>query len=276
MILVELRKQAFRLRTYIGVAMVVALPVIITIAVKYRPAHGGSGNEEGLIRLATFSGLNMPLAALEFMSGFFLVVVVSLFAGETIAGEANWGTLRYLLLRPVGRSKLLITKLGVAAVLSLVATILISVVALVAGIAFFGWHPLTTSGYISGSSHLSLTSMPQSTALWRLLLATLYVAWGMAAFISFAFMLSAMTDSAFGAVAGGVALGVVSQILDGVISSGWYRYGFPTHYLDAWHHLFFQPTVTADMVRGVLVQVGYAAVFLSVGWWYFKRKDVLS
>ncbi|MGH9205775.1 MAG: ABC transporter permease, partial [Acidimicrobiales bacterium] len=267
MIRVELRKQALRMRTYIGMAMVVVLPVIITIALKFRPARGGGDNGEGIIRLATSSGINMPLAALTFMSGFFLVVVVSLFAGETVAGEANWGTLRYLLVRPVGRYKLLMTKLVVAVLLSLLATALISVVALIAGTAFFGWHPVLTT---------SLTTLSQGTALVRLLVATLYVALGMASFIAFAFMLSTMTDSAFGAVAGGVALGVISQILDGVFTSGWFRYGFPTHYLDAWHGLFASPTMTANMVRGALVQVPYAVVFVGIGLWWFRRKDVLS
>lgn len=266
MIGVELRKQTLRLRTYLALGLMVVIPVLITVVIKLHPGRAGSGNRDFFV-IATHSGINIPLAALTAMSGFLLVIVVSLFAGETVAGEASWGTLRYLLVRPVSRSKVLVAKLAVVSLLSLLATVIISAVSLAAGVAAFGWHPVLT---------LSLSTVAQGAALLRLLLATLYVAWGMAAFVGFALLVSTLTDSAFGAVAAGVGLGVISQILNGVTPLGMVRYGLPTHYLEAWHGLFAFPVTTSDMVRGCLVQLGYAAFFVALAWWWFRRKDVTS
>lgn len=266
MIAVELRKQTFRLRTYIALALTVVIPVLITVVIKLHPSRPGSGQRDFFV-IASHSGLNIPLAALTAMSTFLLVIVVSLFAGETVSGEASWGTLRYLLIRPVPRSRLLLAKLLVASLLSLAATVVISLASLAAGVAAFGWHPVLT---------LSLATVSQGPALLRTLLATLYVAWSMAAFVCFALLMSTLTDSAFGAVAAGVGLGVVSQILDGVTPLGMVRYGLPTHYLDAWHGLYAFPVTTSDMVRGCLVQLGYAAFFVALAWWWFRRKDVTS
>jgi len=117
---------------------------------------------------------------------------------------------------------------------------------------------------------------PQGAALARLALATGYVAWGMASYLSFSFLVSTLSDSAFAAVAAGVGLAIVSQILDGVAPLGILRYGLPSHYLDAWHGLYAVPVTSADMVRGALVQLGYATCFLGLAWWSFGRKDVTS
>jgi len=262
-IAVELRKQVLRLRTYIGMALVALIPIIFTIAFKVNPPHGGG---LGLFDL-TRSGINIPIAALAAESAFLLVVVVSLFAGDAISGEAGWGTLRYLLVRPVSRSRLLSSKLLVAAGLALVATCLVPIVGLVVGTIAFGWHPVLTP---------SLTVLSQGSAIGRLALSTMYVAWSQAAYLAFAFMLSTMTDSPFAAVAGGVGLGVVSQILNNISALNGTSYIYPTHYVNAWQGLFFQRTQTSEMLHGVVLQVPYVVVFLVISWWWFNRKDILS
>src|SRR5207237_223226 len=149
-------------------------------------------------------GLNDALTALFFMSPFFLVVVASVFAGDTVAGEANWGTLRYLLLRPVRRPRLLASKLAVAALMALVATLVIVVTGLVAGTIAFGWHPVRAGFFEISAGRGSL----------RLALATTYVAWGLAGVVSFAFLLSTLTDVPAGAFGGAIGLAIASQILD--------------------------------------------------------------
>jgi ABC-2 type transport system permease protein len=262
---VEFIKQVRRARTYIALGVLAIIPVILTLALKLNPPSPSSG-ERGYFDVATASGINVPIAALTATSAFLLVIVVSLFAGETISGEANWGTLRYLLVRPVSRPRLLATKLLVVATLSIVATIVISVVALVAGVIAFGWHPVLTPSFLTVS---------QGSAVAKLALGTLYVAWSMASFVTFAFFLSTTTDSAFAAVAGGVGLGIVSQILNNISALDFMSFVFPTHYIDAWHNLY-QPTHTGDMVNGVLLEIPYVAVFLGLAWWNFLRKDVLS
>lgn len=264
MILVEARKQVLRLRTYVGVGLVVLIPIIFTAAFKANPPKG---HARSLFDLSTSSAINVALTALTTVSAFLLIVVASLFAGETVSGEAEWGTLRYLLLRPVTRNRLLSAKLAVAFALTVVATFLIPLTGLAVGSLVFGWHAVQTP-----------SALPLSTAsaLGRLALGTLYVAWSQAAYVAFAFMLSTMTDRAFAAVAGGVGLGVVSQILNNIAALNGASYIYPTHFLDAWHSLFFSPVQSGPMVRGVLLQVPYVVVFLGVAWWWFNRKDIVS
>jgi ABC-2 type transport system permease protein len=262
-IAVEARKQVWRLRTYVGLGLVAVIPIIFTIAFKVNPPHGAA---LGLFDL-TASGINIPIAALAGESAFLLIVVASLFAGDSVSGEASWGTLRYLLVRPVSRNRLLGSKLLIAAALAVAATFVVSLVGLGVGTLAFGWHPVTTP---------TLTTVSQAGAIGRLALSTLYVAWSQAAYLAFAFMLSTMTDSAFAAVAGGVGLGVVSQILNNISALNGTSYIYPTHYVNAWQSLFFQQAHTSEMLHGVALQVPYVIVFLAIGWWWFNHKDVLS
>jgi ABC-2 type transport system permease protein len=243
--------------------LICLVPIILAAAFKANPPHG----LDSLFDLSASSAMNVAVTALTEVSAFLLIVVVSLFAGETVAGEAEWGTLRYLLVRPVSRNRLLATKLAVSGLLALLATLLVSLVALAIGTALFGWHSLQVPG---------VATLSAGQALGRLFLATAYVAWSQAAFVSFAFMLSTMTDKALTAVAGGVGLGVISQILNNISGLNGTSYIYPTHYLNTWQHLFFGAPQTGNLIRGVLLQLPYVVVFLGIAWWWFNRKDVLS
>lgn len=276
MIGVELRKQLPRTRTWVALLVMAVVPVIMTIGF----AVGGppDTHDADLFALSTRSGLNMPVSALTLMQNFLLVIVVALFAGETVSGEANWGTLRYLLLRPVSRSRLLAGKLVVVALLCVLATLLIPIFGLAAGLPAFGWHDVVVVAQQDngGPGLPSFGLLDPSTALWRLFAATGYVAWSMAGTVAFAFLLSALIDSPFGAVFGGLAFAIVSEILDNIPSFGNVRYGLPTHYWHAWSQLF-SPTVHAeDMVTGTLTQLPYVVVFLLLAFAAFRRKDILS
>ena len=267
MIAVELRKQLPRARTWIALGIMALMPTVMTIGFGLgSPPHGE--RDRGLFELATQSGLNMPLAALSAMETFLLVVVVCLFGGETVAGEASWGTLRYLLLRPVRRARLLTAKIAVTALLVLTATFIITIIGLIDGIAAFGWHPFQTVGFGF--------SIPATTTLWRLLVTTVYVAWCMLSAVSFAFLISTLIDTPYGAVFAGVGFAVVSEILDAIPAFGSIRSGFPTHYWHSWESWFQVPASTSDMVTGVLVQIPYIAVFLGAAYYWFRRKDILS
>ncbi len=264
MIAVEASKQVWRVRTYVGMGLVAVIPIILAAALKAHPSQAGVPN---FTNLAASSGINLSIESLTAVSAFLLVVVVSLFAGETVAGEADWGTLRYLLVRPVGRGRLLAAKLSVAVALSVVATFVVPVVGLVVGTLAFGWHSVQTP---------TMVSLSAAGAIGRLAIGALFVAWSQGAYIALAFMLSTMTNKPIGAVAGGVGLGVVSQILNNIAPLNGISYLFPTHYLNAWQALFFQTNQGSVLLRGVILQVPYVVVFLGIAWWWFSRKDILS
>src|SRR6476620_1995887 len=138
---VELRKQVFRMRTYVSLLVMAGIPTIMVIAFEITGGPKDSGDRD-LFQLATRSGLNMPLAALSVMSNFLLPVVVVNIAAGAVAEEATWGSLRYLLLRPVSRSSVLFSKLVVTALLAVVMTFTIILVASIEGVIAFGWHPV--------------------------------------------------------------------------------------------------------------------------------------
>src|SRR5687767_11879495 len=184
MIRVEASRQLLRVRTWVGFAGLAALPTIVAIANRV-DAGGEEESGQWFYEFATASGVNHALASLAFMSPFFLVIVVSMFGGECVAGEANWGTLRSLLTRPVSRARLLSSKLLIALVLSLGATMAVVGAGLIAGTLAFGWH----------DTRILTFSIPATEALSRLLLSGLYVWWTMTAIVAVAFFLSTLTDS---------------------------------------------------------------------------------
>jgi ABC-2 type transport system permease protein len=278
LIRVELVKQARRPRTWVVLAFVVLVPIIITIALKTNPPSitdgggGGDGASRGggvrFFYLASQSGLLVPIATLRVMSEFFLVVIFCLFAGDSIASEAGWGNLRFLLTRPIGRPRLLAAKLIVAAFYSALATVLILVAGLVAGGIAFGYEGI--------SIPLLGISMSVGTILGNIALAGVLAAWGIAGIAAFAFMLSTMMDNSAGAIMGAVGLYIVTSILGAIDSIGPIRYGFPTFYNGAWADLFRGADFGGDMVRNVVAQIPYVIVFFGIGLWWFRRKDVTS
>ena len=276
LIRVELVKQLRRPRTWVALGFVILVPIIITIALKANPPSlndgGGGGDGRGggvrFFYLASQSGLLVPIATLRVMSEFFLVVIFCLFAGDAIASEAGWGNLRFLLTRPIGRGKLLAAKLIVATSFSVLATALIVVSGLIAGGIAFGYEGISVP--------LLGISMSVGSILGNIALSALLAAWGIAGIAAFAFMLSTMMDNSAGAIMGAVGLYIVTSILGAIDSVGPIRYGFPTFYNGAWADLFRGVDFGGDMVRNVVVQIPYVIVFVAIGLWWFRRKDITS
>jgi len=266
----EWSKQLRRPRTYVALGVMAAIPVLITVVLKLNPPSSPERDGGGGIFFfgSLQSGLLLPVAALRLMSRFMLVIVVALFAGDAIAAEASWGNLRSLLARPVSRARLLGAKLMLCVLLGFAAVLTVAVSGLIAGVIAFGWHPINL-GFLG-------ISQSQGTLLGHLGIATLYIAWSLTTVVALSFMVSTMTDAPAGAMLAGVGFYFVSQILDAISSLGSVRYVLPTHYFDNWDGLFHGQGFTSDMTRGVLLQVGYILVFCGVGFWWFRRKDVLS
>lgn len=264
----ELVKSLRRTRTYVAFGILILIPIIMAVAIELNPP--GREAEGRLLVLASQTGLILPAFALRITSAFMLVIVVALFGGDAIAGEASWGNLRYLLMRPIGRGRLIVSKFAVAVLCAWVAVVLVVVTALVVGVIFFGSSPIDLS--------FGPFSFTQSIGdiLAHLGVATAYVAWSLTGVVAFSFMVSCMTDAPFGAIFAGVGLYFTSLILDSITSLGNIRYGLPTHYFDSWVDLVTQGQWHADLWRGVALQLVYVSFFALIGLWWFKRKDILS
>jgi ABC-2 type transport system permease protein len=266
---VEVVRQFHRRRTKIGLGLVVVVPVLLSLAfsIGHGP-HGDGGRPDGDIAgLATLNAFNFTLFSLMTATSLLLVVVVALFNGDTVASEANWGSLRYLLAMPVPRSRLLRQKLLVGLLYSLLASIVLPLVALGMGALLFGWHGIhTPAGQV----------LPISESLQAIIACAAYITFTMLLVASAAFMLSTLTDSPLGAVGGAVGIVIISNIFNQVTALGTSRDLLPTHYLYSWIDLLLTPAVYTNVYRGLLTTVVYSALFLAIGWWRFLRKDITS
>ena len=272
----EFVKAARRTRTLIIALALVGLPTLIVVAIKARgnrPDRGDRG--EGLFRLASQSGLLVPGAVLSVMSGFLLVVIAGSIAGDSVASDASWGNLRYVLMRPVSRGRLLAAKASVAGVLIWAATILVAIAGLVAGIALFGVHPVNVPGVSLGGTGVGF-QLSTGALVARTALGAAYVAFSFSALLAMGTFFSTLTDTATGAIGATIGVYIVSEILDSISQLGVVRYGFPTHYSDAWTTMFTANTFSHDMIAGVVVQAAYFVVFSAAALWWFRTKDIRS
>ncbi len=272
---VEFTRQLRRRRTQLAAVVLLVLPVIIALAfrVSSQPgtsgggARSGGGSGSALVTLATTGATNFALFTEFASAGFLLVVIVALFCGDTVASEASWSSLRYLLAIPVPRSRLLRQKLTVGLTLSVAANVLLPAWAFLVGGAFFGWAP--------GRSPLGGT-FTTGVALQRLLVVVAYASVQSLVVAALAFLLSVVTDAPLGAVGGATMLVVVSNILDSITALDPYRQYLPTHFQYSWLDALGPTIVWDDMMRGTGVALVYAAVFFAATWWRFQRKDIVS
>jgi ABC-2 type transport system permease protein len=263
----EWAKTLRRPRTYVAIGFVMFIPAIIAFALWANPPDGGRGGGE-FFYVATQTGLLFPAAVLRVISRLVLVVVIALFAGDAIAGEASTGNLRYQLLRPIARGRLLGAKLTIALSLALITTVALMLTATIAGGIAFGFSPLEGQVFFKDQSVVNL--------LIHTGMATGYVTWSLTSVVAFGFMISTMTDSPGGATVAAVGLGITSQILEAIESLGSIRDYLPLKYFDAWTGLFWSDRVPDDVYSGLLLPIPFVLVFCGIAWWWFRRKDVLA
>ncbi|WP_233496025.1 ABC transporter permease [Geodermatophilus sp. TF02-6] len=265
---VELRRQFKRRRTIGVLALMVALPLILIAALQLGGSEDAQANSRiNLVDVATAGGLNFTLFVLFATTSFFLVVVYALFFGDTVAAEAQWGSLRYTLATPVPRARLLRQKWYAALLLSVGALLTLVLTALVAGSTAFGFAPIQTPiGVTLGQADglLRLAGMVGYLAVHLLVVGTL------------AFWFSTVTDAPLAAVGGAVFTVFVFAILDQVEQLGSIRDFFPTAYEFAWTDLLQTPVDSGDLFRGVVQSLLYAAVFTALAFRHFARRDVTS
>ncbi|HEX3459776.1 MAG TPA: ABC transporter permease, partial [Acidimicrobiales bacterium] len=217
MIRIELRKQLRRTGYWVVLGILTAVSVVVTVIIGLTSAATPERLGDYGSVVPKSSGLSMALIALNALLLFLLPLAVAVFAGESVAGESSWGSLRYLLARRISRRRLLASKVAVAGLYALAAVVLVAVAGLVSGIVAFGWHPLPVIDLQHASpfaSGVSVFSPLQGLA--RVGLATAIVAGTMVSTFAFAILCSTLTDRPFSAVAGAVFMVFVSRALDNI------------------------------------------------------------
>lgn len=261
-----------RWRTLALLAVLAAVPVLIGIAIKIETSDGGSvggGGPEGggpaFLTQITNNGLFLVFAALAATLPVFLPMAVGVIAGDAVAGEANAGTLRYLLVAPAGRTRLLLAKYAATLVFCLAATLAVAVSALIVGALLFPLGDVTT---ISG------TSISFGDGLIRAVLIALVVAASLIGLAALGLFVSTLTNSGIAAMATTVGLVITVQILDTIPQlHGIHPYLFP-HYWLSFADLLREPFYWDDVLKNLGLQGVYAAVFGSAAWARFTAKDI--
>lgn len=262
----ELRLVFGRRRNQIGLAVLAAVPVLISIAIKTSASRPGQDAPDFFSSI-TQNGLFLALAALTIELGLFLPIAIAAIAGDAVAGEANSGTLRYLLTVPVDRTRLLAVKYAAVVVGALAAAFVVTVTGIVMGLILFGGGDVVL---------LSGTTTGFGDGLLRVLGATVYVAIGLAALGAVGLFFSTLTEQPIGAMIAAVIFSTASYIADTVPQISWLHPYLITHNWMAYADLLRDPVSWTQMGHGLWVALGYAVVFWLASWARFGRKDITS
>ena len=268
---VEFRRQLTRKRTLVAFLLILALPLIVVAAVKFGPSSdGGGGFGDGdldLVGLATAGGWNFALTMVFFASGFLLLILIAMFCGDTVASEASWSTLRYLLISPVPRRRLLFSKLTVALILSAISILILIVVSYLIGLIAFGSGALSTP---------TAGPFTETEAFLRILAIGTYVFLSLLFAAGIAFLMSVITDIPLAAVGTAVIVVIVSNILGAIEALGTLREWLPTNFANAWIGLLNEEIEWTDIYRGISYSVISFLILITIAVLKFDRKDITS
>ncbi|HSV65519.1 MAG TPA: ABC transporter permease [Mycobacteriales bacterium] len=254
-----------RRRNQMALVVLAGVPVLIGVAV--RLAAPGAGEGPAFLSDITENGVFLAFASLVVVLPLFLPLAISVVAGDAVSGEAQLGTLRYLLTVPVGRARLLAVKYAALVAFCLAATVLVAAVGAVLGAILF---PTGAATLLSG------TQISMVAVLGRLGLVALYVAACMAAVGAIGLFVSTLTETPVAAMATTATLAVVSQVLDSVPQLHAIHSYLFSHYWLQFGDLLRDPVSTEGVVQGLLVSAVYVAIFGSLAWARFTSKDVSS
>lgn len=268
---VEMIRQIRRRRTAVAFGIVIALPLVVMLAVQFGPSSSGRGGladgDFDVFGLMAAGPWNFALSGLFFSSTFLLVILAAMFFGDTVASEASWSTMRYLLVAPVPRRRLLYVKVIVGLLLTLGVLITLVVASFLLGLLAFGSDTLASPlGGTLGAA--------ESTT--RLVVIAGYIAVTLLVPAGIAFLASVSTDVPLGAVGAAVVIVVVAGILDAIDALGPLRQLLPTYYSGAWADALGPVIVWDQMAIGLVYNLVLFVVLIAVAVLRFERKDILS
>jgi ABC-2 type transport system permease protein len=260
--------MVFRRRRNLVLLVVLALiPVLIGTAIKLSSDSPGPGEGPEFIDRIAGNGLFLSLTAMVVVLPLFLPLAVSVVAGDSVAGEANLGTLRYLLVAPVRRGRLLAVKYTATLAFCLAAVLVVAAAGVATGAALF---PIGRVTLLSG------TTIALSETLLRTLLVALYVGVSMAGLASIGLLASTLTEVPVGAMAATLTLSIVSQVLDSIPQVSVVHPYLFTHRWLAFGELLRDPVAGGELWLGIATQAAWAAACLSLAWAHFSSSDVSS
>ena len=254
-------------RTYLGWAVLTLVPLIMVLALDLSTTKPPPGEGPPFFSSIVNNGVFVPLAAIAALSVFLLPLAAAMSGGYSIAGEAEMGTMKTWLVRPVSRGSVLLSKWFVSLVYVLVAMVIVGVVGCLAGWAVFGVHPLVT---------LSGDTVSIGHGIWLITLTYLLIFLQMVVIVSFALLISAISDSSLAAAVGSL---VIMLIMAALTAFSYFDFLKPYLFVSRaqdWMNLFRTPIHWPPIRDAVITYVVYIVVLVTAAWYVFRRKDILS
>jgi ABC-2 type transport system permease protein len=259
----ELRKLLSQKRTYLGLALVVILPLIFVV---FEGLHHDHNHAENIFATEiTQSGLATPVLMLLFMSGFFLPLAASLVSGDIFANEDGNGTLKTILTRSVDRGQVFAAKALAAMTYAATAVFVSAAVATIAGVISWGFHPVRTFSGTDVSAGEALLLVFASNAVYLIPLFTV---------AAIGVLLSATTRNSAAAVVGTIGLVILLFIIGEIPGLEGIRPYLLTEQFQAWQGLLRTPTYWAPIGHSAWVCALYGVPALFAGYLVFLRRDV--
>ena len=256
-----------RVRTRVLLFVLAAVPVAVAVAVRLSGEGPSPGQGPRFFDQITNNGVFAALVGLTVTLPFFLPLAVAIIAGDAVAGEANLGTLRYVLSRPCGRTRLLVLKGTTVTLFCFVATFAVALAGLIAGAILFPIGDVTT---------LSGTTLSLAAGTLRIGLAAVLVALSLLGLAAIGMFISTLTDAPVGAMAGTVGVAVLSGVLDAVPALSWLHPFLLTHYWLSFGDVLRSPVYWNQIVLNLVVQAVTVGIFATAAWARFTSKDVLA
>ena len=263
----ELSLIFLRWRNLALLAVLAVIPVLIGIALRLSAGEGRGGQGPAFISQVAGNGVFLALVSLTLLLTLVLPLAVAVVAGDSVAGEANHGTLRYLLTIPAGRTRLLGIKYAALVVFCVAACAVVTIAALIVGAILFPVGPVTL---------LSGTTISLGAGLLRLAFITLYVAAAMAALAAIGLAVSTFTEHPIGAIAAILVLAIASEVVDSVPQFASVHPYLPTHFWLSFDALLRSPVAWPDLAHGLLSYAVYVVIFGAIAWARFTTADVTS
>lgn len=256
-----------RRRNQLLLALLMLVPVLLGIVLAVVSDSDYAGQGPGFIDRVSGNGLFLVVTSLFLCLPLLLPLGVAIAAGDAVAGEASTGTLRYLLVVPVGRTRLLTAKSVAALILVLVGIALVTAAALATGGVLFGFRDLDL---------LSGQTISVGAGFLRMLGVAGYVALSLTGLLAVGIFFSTLTEVPIGVIAATVVVSIVSSVLDSLPQLAVIQPFLLTHH---WFDFaeFLRFDVSWSLLgQGMLVQAAWVGIFWSLAWARFTTADVTS
>ncbi len=256
-----------RRRTWAMLVTISMIPIFLAIAVKLSGSTLPPGEGPPFLDRVSQNGMFVGFTAMLLAIPLFLPLTIGVVAGDTIAGEANTGTLRYLLVAPVSRARLLLVKFLGASAFALATTFTLMLTGIAIGAILFPVGPVTL---LSGD----VISIP--AALLRIFLVAIYVTISLMGLSAIGLFISTLTVIPVGAMAATVVVSTVTQILGTLPQLASIHPYLISYYWLGFADLLRNPISLGSFASNALLQLAYIAIFGSLAYGRFTTKDVLS